>query len=242
MSRLLTCPACDRRYAVAEGRIGPAGRDVRCQSCGHKWFAPGGGVQVSSDPHVLELADLEADTDALGLAISDGDGSGEAAPRAPGAAARFRAQRRQQAVSMRRRTVRRIWFAAACLLVLGGVGLFAFRQAFVNAHSEAANLYAALGLEVRAGGLGLDAPTVRQARIDGRDYLVVSGRVRNLGPAPARFPLVELALGGPGGVELARWSVDPGEAPVLPGESREWTTEYPDPPVDATTLFWGFER
>lgn len=38
---ILTCPACTMRYLVSEGSVGPAGRRVRCASCGHQWFQEG---------------------------------------------------------------------------------------------------------------------------------------------------------------------------------------------------------
>lgn len=35
----LICPACDARYRLPDGAIGPAGRRVSCSSCGHGWHA-----------------------------------------------------------------------------------------------------------------------------------------------------------------------------------------------------------
>jgi predicted Zn finger-like uncharacterized protein len=35
---ILTCPACDARYLIPDGAIGSAGRQVRCASCGNRWF------------------------------------------------------------------------------------------------------------------------------------------------------------------------------------------------------------
>jgi predicted Zn finger-like uncharacterized protein len=38
---ILTCPACETRYLIADGAISAAGRQVRCASCKHSWFQPG---------------------------------------------------------------------------------------------------------------------------------------------------------------------------------------------------------
>lgn len=35
---ILTCPACQTRYLVADTAIGVTGRQVRCASCRHSWF------------------------------------------------------------------------------------------------------------------------------------------------------------------------------------------------------------
>ena len=38
---ILTCPACETRYLIADGAIPAAGRQVRCASCKHSWFQLG---------------------------------------------------------------------------------------------------------------------------------------------------------------------------------------------------------
>lgn len=38
---ILTCPACETRYLIADGAIPSAGRQVRCASCKHSWFQTG---------------------------------------------------------------------------------------------------------------------------------------------------------------------------------------------------------
>lgn len=38
---ILTCPACETRYPIADGAVPAAGRQVRCASCKHSWFQLG---------------------------------------------------------------------------------------------------------------------------------------------------------------------------------------------------------
>ena len=47
---ILTCPACAKRYRVADTAVPPEGRSVRCAACGESWFQPSGVVEVAPAP------------------------------------------------------------------------------------------------------------------------------------------------------------------------------------------------
>ena len=36
---IIKCDSCQKKFAVPDGAIGPAGRLVQCSSCGNKWTA-----------------------------------------------------------------------------------------------------------------------------------------------------------------------------------------------------------
>ena len=48
---ILTCPACGTQYLVKDGAIPPAGRQVRCASCGNSWHqGPDSNGQEAAEP------------------------------------------------------------------------------------------------------------------------------------------------------------------------------------------------
>ena len=54
---ILTCPACDTKYAVKDGAIPPGGRQVRCAACKHSWHQD---PQTSAEPEGGEQSLAEA--------------------------------------------------------------------------------------------------------------------------------------------------------------------------------------
>ena len=50
---ILTCPACAKRYRVADTAVPPEGRSVRCAACGESWFQPGAVGEVATAPATL---------------------------------------------------------------------------------------------------------------------------------------------------------------------------------------------
>ena len=61
---ILTCPACDTKYAVKDGAIPPGGRQVRCAACKHSWHQdPEDTVSPQTDEQSLaEAAVIEPRT------------------------------------------------------------------------------------------------------------------------------------------------------------------------------------
>ena len=45
---IISCPACDTRYAVPDSAIGADGRTVRCAKCKHSWFQEGPVLELET--------------------------------------------------------------------------------------------------------------------------------------------------------------------------------------------------
>jgi predicted Zn finger-like uncharacterized protein len=61
---ILTCPACDTKYAVKDGAIPPGGRQVRCAACKHSWHQDPEGADApeGEEQSIAEAAMIEPRT------------------------------------------------------------------------------------------------------------------------------------------------------------------------------------
>jgi len=221
---------------------------VRCQRCGESWFAKGEAVT----PDDLALQDLEA-PEAHVMELPEPETEVKAAPPKseikarvkasglPNAATLMRERQYMKRRSDRMKGIAAIWAAAAALLVTGLMLVFALRQPLVERFPGLANFYGAVGIKVHPSGFALSPVEARHVRLDGQDYLVVSGEVMNLTGEGRAAPLVEMRLLSAGGEELARWSVDPGGSLSARGR-KAYESEYPNPPLDAVRLVYGLEE
>ena len=90
-------------------------------------------------------------------------------------------------------------------------------------------------------GLSLEAPMSRTTLIENKTVLVVNGAVRNISGSPQQVPLIEFSLHDKSGAELTSWFVET-SAKTLEKDGRvTYTSEYPNPPLDAVTMKYKFE-
>ena len=220
---------------------------MRCQRCGESWFAKG----EAATPDALELADLEAPEEKI---VELPEPEAEVEPKVkpkraarsagaaglPNAATMMRERQYLKRRSGRMKAIAAIWAAAVALLVAGLALFFAFRQPLVERFPGLANMYAAVGVKVSPSGFALAPVETRHVRLDGQDFLVISGEVLNLTGDGRAAPLIEMRLLSASGEELARWSVDPGGSLSARGR-KSFESEYPNPPLDAVRLVYGLE-
>jgi len=233
---ILTCPNCATRYFVADERIGPAGRTVRCASCATKWTAH------AETP--LDLAPAPMD-DARAFDPFDPTTPGQDPPlnELPGdelpKAFRERAQNREK---MREAVTQGVVWACmvGCLALLLGAAVV-MRQDVARMWPRTAGAYAMVGLPVNLVGLAIENQHAQPALRDGHAALVVTGSLRNIRDQPIATPPLRISLLNPAGKPVAVKIADPGGARIMPGEARRFSVDLLDPPVSATDVEIAFD-
>jgi len=231
---ILTCPDCSTRYSVKDDAVGPKGRNVRCSNCSTTWF-------VSSDPDALLLKDNETDAAADSQQTSEaGFSQPDLVPSGLGAHVAMRDMTDQRRRSRRLFSVSLIWGVTLAILAAAAVLGYVFRQEVVNIDPRSATIYKAFGIEVTQSGLTFENAVTRSLLVDGQPVLVVNGAVRNSAGNSKTIPLVELSLHSQDGDVLAGWVVEVDTLPLSKGKRVEFSSQYPNPPIDAVSLRYQF--
>jgi predicted Zn finger-like uncharacterized protein len=224
---ILTCPECASRYFVGDDSIGPAGRSVRCSSCGARWTAH------AEDAEPLAIAPAAASSPPRPAATPESveqDVAAEPLPRLFRERAATRQKIREAAAAGA------VWaaLAAGFVLLLGATVLL--RQDIARIWPRTAGAYAAVGLPVNLVGLTIENQHAQPQLQDGHAALVISGLLRNIRDRPVVAPPLRISLLNSGGRSLAVKIADPDGARIPPGEARRFVVNMLDPPVSATDV------
>lgn len=230
---ILTCPDCATRYFVPDDKVGPAGRTVKCSSCGNRWTA-------HAEPDLELFVDPEA-------------GAVAAEPLAKTAEAPLAAlpgEELPKAFRQKATTERRVREAATAGIVWSGMGVallalvvsgVVFRGKVVDIWPSAAAAYAGVGLPVNRIGLIIEDVRAEAALQDGHAALAVSGVMRNIEDHPVTAPPLRISLLNKSGKVVAAKLASPADPTIPPGETRHFAISLIDPPTTASGLEVAFE-
>lgn len=234
---ILTCPDCATRYFVPDDKVGPAGRTVKCSSCGTRWTAQAEPeLELFVDPISGGIAREPGAPVAAAAEAPVSDLPGEELPKV------FR----QKATTERRvreaATAGVVWAGmAVALIALVSVGVV-FRGKVVDIWPSSAAAYAGVGLPVNRIGLEIDEDVRAEAALqDGHAALAVSGVIRNIEDHPVTAPPLRIVLVNKTGKVVAVKLASPADPIIPPGESRHFAVVILDPPSTAAELQVGFE-
>ena len=221
---ILACPACRTSYLVDEQELNrPAGRTVRCASCGHTWRRP----------PPLETRDREPAARPPAPRIEP---ALEVPPR-PGPLPGPTSQRRP------RRRVAVGWGILGMVFVLLALAILAAiiaRKEVAAMWPAAARLYALAGLAAASPGSGLELAKITPART--AEGLVIEGDITNTGSTARDVPRLRVALRDPAEKETQFKIIDPPSARLGPGETAHFKTSFDHPDEAATGVLVTFAR
>jgi predicted Zn finger-like uncharacterized protein len=228
---ILTCPACDTHYNVADEAVSSAaGRQVRCANCGHVWhFAAALQETLPLGPRRVAgaTAGIAPPLVVLGAAGSAAAGADDADSLLDLGTASTPAVAPQH---VRRSLVRLVSlllvFAALLLLILA-------RNAVVRVWPETAVVYGALGLGTEGASAGLDLK-VTPTRT-GEDF-VVAAEITNTTDAARAVPRLRVALLDGSRNELDVKFVEPDVNQLAPGAVVRVRAIFARPSITASDV------
>jgi len=242
---ILTCPECASRYFVDDSKVGPAGRVVRCASCGHRWTARNEEpVDLFDAPETPSLASRSED------AAPDVDQPppseveeppvsalpGEELPKV--FRARADAERRLRAAT----TTGVVWAGMAAAMAVIVVAALIFRIDVVRILPGSAGAYAAVGLPVNTVGLVIDRDSIRAqpSMQEGHAAVTCTGAIRNITEHEVLAPPLRVELLNEKAKRVSGQLAAAADAKIPPGEVRHFSITFLDPPRTAKDLQIGF--
>ena len=234
---ILTCPNCATRYFVADDKVGPEGREVRCAACKTRWTAHGEPALDLAAAAVAASAPPAEDDDIMNAPIAQL--SADQLPKA------FRAraddERKVRAAAM----TGAVWAATLAFLALLVLVLVIFRADVVRLWPRTAGAYAAVGLPINRLGLEIDDVKAEPTLQNGHAALTISGAIRNVTTGDVRTPPISVTLHARPDARTRRGDLGRRVAgkiaaavdPRIPsGETRRFSIVMLDPPSTAEDL------
>jgi predicted Zn finger-like uncharacterized protein len=221
---ILACPRCRTRFLVDEQELNrPAGRTVRCASCGHTWHRAPPLIIRDREP-IAPPADPRVVPE---LTVP---------PRpvpVPTRASQLR-PRRRRAVGWG------VLGTILALLALAALAAIIARKEVEAMWPATAPLYAWAGLPAQPAGTGSGLVLAKIAPTRTPEGLVIEGDITNPGGIARDVPRLRVALRDPAEKETQFKIIDPPAARLGPGETAHFKTSFDHPDETATGVFVTF--
>lgn len=227
------------RYSASATAIGPAGRKVRCASCGHNWLVDSGGEEQGTS--VEAKKDTPEPTSEPAEAISAPEPEVETQrPRDPQVAQAMRARREAERQKQKRRRAIGAWtgIMASFLLVLASA--WVFQVDVVRIWPKTASAFALLGNPGNLYGLEVHEITAVRKTRDGASVLQISGQIVNVSKREQPIPLLQAELLDDKDQAVFSWRIEPDQTRLQAEQSFGFVTEVRDPPPGALRVVIAF--
>lgn len=230
---IITCPSCATRYEIPPKHLGPAGRMVRCTTCGHRWF-----VKDETTPDLDTEQQAEADASAAIERPAEAPVDQAPAPppldRAPELRQAEGQGKTRPKPAASRSTAATLGWLGVLLLLLILTGLVLGRNELVALAPQAAPYYQRMGLPVTQP-IGLELSGIVSERLaeDDQEVLRITGTVRNVAGTERAVPPLRIALLDAGRDEVLVREVAAPQAVLADGAATRFSVDLADPPAAA---------
>ena len=234
---ILTCPECATSYFVDDSRISPAGRTVKCSTCGARWTAlPEGADPGEAAPPAAPAASFRPTPAATPAAPPDElvvEGP-DPTPASPFIPPRPIVPPRREATG----TVL-VWAGGAAVVAALIAAAVIFRVQVVQLLPATQAAYAGLGMPVSS--LVIEKVHAEPTFQGGRPVLAVTGQIRNTRDTAAVVPSLRVSLLDRGGKPVAIKVATPIDPQAPARAIRHFAIAIVDPPAGVHDLEVTFE-
>lgn len=234
---IISCPACAKRYLIADGTIAPEGRRVRCAACGNAWYQDAAAPEAAPVP--VPTPQPEAARPPVAPPMwqeEEARPTPMPAPEPPPPPVQHHEQRRGPRKKGRRNPAHR-WnmLAVAASIALSTLVLLA-KPGGIAGYDP----FALLGpVQPNVLRLSVDAPVIGPG-IDGAAVLTLFGRMRNPSASTQPVPALNVEVRDESGLILARWTSPPPVPTIGAGMTLTFETAANGIPETARTARLAF--
>ncbi len=228
---IVTCPACDTRYNLADSQLGATGRTIQCMKCQYSWFQTPATLpsKKESGEDLAEKVPLAPENNESASATAEASASGSDKPKG--------------GISMALPQPVLIGLAVLILALIALVVTLLVANPFapnVPAGYRAIDVFEGERVGETLNGIVLTQVERKIIKDGDISVLIFTGKVTNTGTLAIDLPEIRVQLLDRKGVELDFWPAQVPVASLEAGASADWSARFLEPDLERISEYRAF--